>query len=284
MKYIICEKPGKFLLKEKEPPTRKAGEALLKINQVGICGTDFHAYCGNQAFFSYPRILGHELAAEIIEIESNEQKLSAGDKVIIMPYISCYECFSCRNGKTNCCSKIQVIGVHSDGGMQEVVSLPADILIPAGKLSDTEIAIVEPLAIGAHAIRRAALQKGETVLVIGCGPIGVGLMKQAQIDGAKVIAMDIDQDRLEYAKNEIGVDYCVNALKNPINEILAITNGDLATAVFDATGSRQALESGVNYLSFGGRYILVGIYNGNLSFNHPSMHSKETTLMCSRNA
>jgi len=269
MKYIVCEKPGEFLLKDKEVPKRKPSEALLKINQVGICGTDLHAYGGNQAFFSYPRILGHELAAEILEIEPNERGLKVGDKVIIMPYISCQKCISCRNGKTNCCTNIQVLGVHTDGGMQEIISVPESILIPAGKLSDSEIALVEPLAIGAHAIRRAAVQAGETVLVIGCGPIGIGMMKLAQIDGAKVIAMDINQERLEYAKNEIGVDYIVNALENPLEKVQEITN---------------ALESGTNYMSHGGRYVLVGLSKGDLTFNHPSIHSKETTLMCSRNA
>jgi len=284
MKYIVCERPGEFLLKEKEAPIPKIGEALLKINQVGICGTDLHAYAGNQAFFSYPRILGHELAAEILEIGDNEQGLKKGDKVIIMPYISCQKCIACRNEKTNCCTNIQVLGVHADGGMQEMITVPTDILIPAGNLSDHAIALVEPLAIGAHAIRRAAVKKGEFVLVIGCGPIGIGMMKLAQIDGAKVIAMDINQERLEYAKKDIGVDFIVNALEEPLEKIKEITNGDLATAVFDATGSQRALETGINYMAHGGRYVLVGLSKGNLTFSHPSIHSKETTLMCSRNA
>ncbi len=201
-----------------------------------------------------------------------------------MPYVSCGTCIACRNGKTNCCTNIQVLGVHTDGGMQEIISVPSNILIPAGNLSDAAIALVEPLAIGAHAIRRAAVQKDEFVLVIGCGPIGIGMMKLAQIDGAKVIAMDINNERLAYAKTEIGVDYIVNALENPLEAIHKITNGDLATAVFDATGNQKALESGVNYMSHGGRYVLVGLSKGDLTFNHPAIHSKETTLMCSRNA
>ncbi|MEM6963874.1 MAG: zinc-binding alcohol dehydrogenase family protein [Bacteroidota bacterium] len=284
MKYIVCEQPGEFLIKEKEIPVRKSGEVLLKINQVGICGTDLHAYGGNQAFFTYPRILGHELAAEILEIEANEMKLKRGDKVIIMPYVSCRDCVACRNGKTNCCTNIKVLGVHTDGGMQEIISVPENILIPAGKLSDQEIALVEPLAIGAHALRRAAIQPDETILIIGCGPIGIGMMKLAQIDGAKVIAMDINQDRLAYAKDEIGVDFIVNALDNPLEKIKEITNGDLATAVFDATGSQKALETGIDYMAHGGRFVLVGLSKGNLTYHHPSIHSKETTLMCSRNA
>lgn len=284
MKYIVCEKPGLFSLKEKEKPTRKANHALLKIKQVGICGTDLHAYGGNQAFFTYPRVLGHELAAEIVEIDDNEQGLGVGEKVIIMPYLSCQKCIACRNGKTNCCTNISVLGVHSDGGMQEYITVPNDILIPAGNLSISEIALVEPLAIGAHAIRRANLQKGESIVVVGCGPIGIGLMKLAQMDGIRVIALDVNKERLQYAKDKIEVDAVVHVLDNPVEKVKALTNGELATAVFDATGNQRALESGIDYMAHGGRYILVGLSKGSLTFTHPAIHSKETTIMCSRNA
>lgn len=284
MKYIVCEQPGKFLLKEKDAPLPKKGEALLQITKVGICGTDLHAYAGNQAFFTYPRILGHELAAEVIEIAPNASGIKVGDKVVVMPYISCKRCIACRNGKTNCCTNIQVLGVHTDGGMQEQISVPVDILLPANELSDDQMAIVEPLAIGAHAIRRANLQVGETVAVIGCGPIGIGIMKLAQIAEATIIALDINEQRLQYAKNEIGVDYIVNVGTDPVQQVLDITNGDLCTAVFDATGNKGALESGPAYMSHGGRFILVGLSKGELTFMHPAIHAKETTLLCSRNA
>lgn len=284
MKYIVCEEPGKFELREKEAPVRKAGEALLKINKVGICGTDLHAYAGNQAFFTYPRILGHELASTVLEIDENPQGIKAGDGVIVMPYVSCGECVACRAGKTNCCSNITVLGVHGDGGMQEQIAVPTNILLPAGDLSDDEMAIVEPLAIGAHAIRRAAVQPGETVVVVGCGPIGIGMMKLAQIAGAKVIALDMNDDRLKYAKEEIGVDYIVNVKDKPVDKVAEITGGDLATAVFDASGHKGALESGPDYMAHGGRYVLVGLSKGELTFVHPKIHAKETTIMCSRNA
>ncbi|AXT50250.1 zinc-binding alcohol dehydrogenase family protein [Aquimarina sp. BL5] len=284
MKYIVCEKPGEFSLKEKEAPVRKKNEALLKINKVGICGTDLHAYAGNQAFFTYPRILGHELASEVIEIEDNERNIKTGDKVVVMPYLSCGKCIACRNGKTNCCTNISVLGVHGDGGMQEFITVPVNILLPANNLSFDEMAIVEPLAIGAHAIRRAAIVKDEFVVVIGCGPIGIGIMKLAQIQGAKVIALDMNIDRLNYAKQEIGVDYIVNASDNPIKKIEDITNGELATAVFDASGNKHALEAGPNYMAHGGRFVLVGLSKGELTYTHPAVHAKEMTLMCSRNA
>lgn len=284
MKYIVCEKPGQFLLKEKAVPKRKKGEALLRMTRVGICGTDLHAFQGNQPFFTYPRILGHELAAEIIEIEPNEQGFKVGDKVIIMPYISCKKCIACRNRKTNCCTDIQVLGVHTDGGMQEIYSLPIDILIPAGNLSDEAIALVEPLAIGAHSIRRANIQKGETVLVIGCGPIGLGILKQAQLAGGKVIAMDMNADRLTFIQEKMGIPYTVNARDKPLEKILAINHNELPTIVMDATGNKKALETGVTYMAHGGKYVLVGLFKGDLSFYHPFIHSRETTLLCSRNA
>lgn len=284
MHYVVCEKPGEFVLKEKDAPIRKEGEALLKITKVGICGTDLHAFAGNQAFFTYPRILGHELATRIEEIGENDKGLKNGDNVVVMPYLSCQKCVACRAGKTNCCTNIAVLGIHTDGGMQEYITVPVDILIPAQKLTDDQMAVVEPLAIGAHAIRRANIQSGETIVVIGCGPIGIGIMKLAQIEGAKIIAIDVNQERLAYAKEKIGVNYTVLAGEDAVDNIRKITNGDLATAVFDATGHKGALESGTDYMSHGGRYILVGLSKGELTFTHPKIHAKETTLMCSRNA
>lgn len=284
MKYIVCEKPGEFILKEKEAPIRKQNEALLQINKVGICGTDLHAYAGNQAFFTYPRILGHELASEVLEIGENNRGIKAGDKVVVMPYVSCGECIACKNGKTNCCTNITVLGVHGDGGMQEQITVPTDILLPANNLSNDQMAIVEPLAIGAHAVRRAAIIPGETVAVVGCGPIGIGIMKLAQIAGAKVVAIDMNEQRLEYAKEKIGVEYTVKAGEGAAEAIAELTNGDMCTAVFDASGNKFALEAGPSYMSHGGRFVLVGLSKGDLTYNHPAVHSKEMTLMCSRNA
>jgi len=284
MKYIVCERPGEFLLKEKAAPVRKENEALLKIKKVGICGTDLHAYSGNQAFFTYPRILGHELASEVLEIGANESGIKAGDKMVIMPYISCGKCVACRHGKPNCCTNITVLGVHGDGGMQEQITVPANLLIPANNLSDDEMAIVEPLAIGAHALRRANVVKDEYIVVVGCGPIGIGIMKLAQIRGAKVIAIDVNAERLQYAKKEIGVDDVVNAKNDAVKKIEDITNGELATAVFDASGNKYALETGPNYMAHGGRFVLVGLSKGELTYTHPAIHAKEMTLLCSRNA
>ena len=236
-------------------------------------------------FFSYPRILGHELSGQIVEIDNiNNKGLRIGDKVIIMPYISCLICKACKNGKTNCCTNIKVLGVHIDGGMQEYISIPLELLMPANNLTDSEITIVEPLAIGAHAIRRSEIKKDALVLVVGCGPIGIGIMKLAQINGAKVIAMDVNNDRLVYVKEKIGIEHTVLADLNSFEKILELTNGELVDTVFDATGNQMALEKGINYMSHGGKYVLVGLSKGNISFHHPSIHAKEASIICSRNA
>jgi len=284
VKYIVCEKPREFLLKEKEAPVRKENEALLQINKVGICGTDLHAYAGNQAYFEYPKILGHELASQVMVIGENDKGIKIGDKVVVMPYVSCGVCFACNKGKTNCCENITVLGVHADGGMQEQISVPIDVLLPANHLSDDQMAIVEPLAIGAHAIRRSGIVPDETVAVVGCGPIGIGIMKLAQIAGAKVIALDTNTQRLNYAKDKIGVDHVVNAGDNALREVTEITNGDLCAVVFDASGNKNALEACPDYMSHGGRFVLVGLSKGELTYLHPKVHAKEMTLLCSRNA
>ena len=284
MKYIVCEKPRKFLLKEKEAPVRKENEALLQINKVGICGTDLHAYAGNQAYFEYPKILGHELASEVIDIGENDKGIKIGDKVVVIPYISCGVCFACNKGKTNCCENITVLGVHADGGLQEQISVPINLLLPANHLSDDQIAIVEPLAIGAHAIRRSGIETDENVAVVGCGPIGIGIMKLAQIAGANVIALDMNVQRLNYAKDKIGADHVVNVGGNALREVTEITNGDLCSIVFDASGNKNALETCPDYMSNGGKFVLVGLSKGELTYSHPKVHAKEMTLLCSRNA
>ena len=284
MKYIVCERPGKFSIREKKVPQRDQNEALLKVNKVGICGTDIHAYAGNQPFFSYPRILGHELSCTVLEIGENEKKIATGDNVIVMPYISCKNCVACNKGKTNCCTNINVLGVHKDGGMQEKISVPIDILLPAKDLTFNQMAIVEPLSIGAHAIKRANIKPNEFIAVIGCGPIGIGIMKLSQIMGSKVIAIDTNEQRLKFAIEKIGVDFAVKAGDDSIKNVSKITNGDLCSSVFDATGNKLALESGPDYVSHGGTFVLVGLFNGELTYTHPSVHAKEMSLICSRNA
>ncbi|WP_035807357.1 zinc-binding alcohol dehydrogenase family protein [Lunatimonas lonarensis] len=283
MHYIVCETPGKLVLTEKEVPVPQPGEVLVRIKKVGICGTDIHAFAGNQAFFTYPRILGHELAGEVAD-PNGQAGFNPGDKVAIIPYVSCGSCIACRAGKTNCCSTLKVYGVHTDGGMQEYFSFPAQLLLPAPDLSLEEIAIIEPLCIGYHAVQRAQFTAGETVLIMGCGPIGLAMIRFATLAGARVIAVDVNAQRLEKARSRFGADEILVAGESLANQVSELTGGELCPVVMDATGNKQALESGLNYLAHGGRYLLVGLYKGDLAINHPTLHAKEGAVMSSRNA
>ena len=283
MKYIVCEKPHEFILKEKPMPVRKDGEVLLKIKKIGVCGTDIHAFGGTQPYFEYPRILGHELAAEYIE--GNAEGFKLGDKVTFIPYFHCGECVACRNGLTNCCANIKVFGVHIDGGMAEYVTVPEQYLLHGDGLDYDQLALIEPLAIAAHGVRRAAVNSKDTVLVMGAGPIGVGLIQFAKIAGAKVIALDINEYRLNFCKTALNADATINPANEDVTaRLMEITNGDMPTVVIDATGNRNVMNSAFNYIAHGGRFVLVGLQKGELSFSHPDFHKRESTLMSSRNA
>ena len=284
MKYIRLEQPGCLALDEKEFPTPSAGSVLLKVKAVGICGTDLHAYQGNQPFFDYPRVLGHELATEIVDTGNSTAPLSAGDRVVIIPYINCQQCQACAAGQTNCCERLKVLGVHTDGGMQEVISVPDRLLIPASDLSVEEISIVEPLSIGAHALRRSRVTKDQSIVVIGCGPIGIGLIQLAKYIGAHVIAIDTNDHRLNLAKEKFGADVVINALQSPLEKLTEVSGGNLSDFVFDATGKKSVIESTVDYMRHGGTIVFVGLTNGQLTFHNPTIHRKEASLLCSRNA
>lgn len=264
-------------------PVAAAGNTLLKIERIGICGTDLHAFEGTQPFFNYPRILGHEIAATIETTAA--EGFTNGEAVTIIPYFNCGTCIACRMGKPNCCEAIQVCGVHTDGGMREYLSVPDYSLVYGNGLSFDALALVEPLAIGAHGIKRAAITIGEFVLVVGTGPIGLGTLEFARIAGAKVIAMDINEHRLNFCKTQLNIDFTVNpATENVVEKLKEITNNDMPTVIIDATGNLAAINTSFQYMAHGGRYVLVGLQKGNISFSHPEFHKREATLMSSRNA
>ena len=283
MRALICTTPHHFDYVDTAAPVAAAGETLLKIKRIGICGTDLHAFEGTQPFFSYPRILGHELAAEIVTTDA--AGFSTGETVTFIPYFYCGICIACRMGKPNCCTSIKVCGVHIDGGMREYLTVPSYSLVHGEGLTFDELALVEPLAIGVHGIRRASVAEGEYVLVIGAGPIGLGAIEFARIAGSKVIAMDINGNRLNFCREQLKVDFTVNpATEDVLEKLKAITNGDMPTVVIDATGNLKAINNAFQYLGHGGRYVLIGLQKGDISFNHPEFHKRESTLMSSRNA
>ena len=266
MKTLVCTCPGNFEYQTAEKPVLTNGHAIIKIKRIGICGTDLHAFEGTQPFFNYPRILGHELAGELVKFH-DAPGFHIGQKVTFIPYFKCGRCLACRSGKPNCCVNINVCGVHVDGGMMEYLSVPSYSLINGHGLDYDELALVEPLAIGAHGIKRAGVKPGEFVLVIGAGPIGLSAMEFARIADAQVIALDINDARLQFCKEKLNVAYTINALSPDVMEQLKIiTNGDMPAVIIDATGSQKAINKAFEYMAHAGRYVLIGLQKGRSKF------------------
>lgn len=284
MRILTCLKPGEFAYSSGPIPEIKKGFALIKVQRIGICGTDLHAFEGTQPFFNYPRVLGHELAGEIIEIETHAD-YRIGDQVSIIPYFSCGTCFACSQGKTNCCSKLNVFGVHSDGGMAEFILIPIQALFKSNSLDLDSLALLEPLSIGAHGIKRAQIKPHEFVLIVGAGPIGLGAAAMASLAGAQVIIQDVNQNRLDFAMKNLKISYCINPKKeDALLALKEITHGNMPRVVIDATGNKKAMEHSFQYISHGGAYVLIGLQLNEISFSHPEFHKREATLMSSRNA
>lgn len=287
MKAVILQGPGAFeLLDVAMPPPPGVDEVQVLVRRVGICGTDLHAFTETQPFFSYPRILGHELAVEVLKVgpTSLEHHLITGSRACLRPYINCGICGACLRGLNNCCSKMQVLGVHLDGGMREIMNVPLNTLHPTDQLADDELALVEMLSIGAHAVRRAQIERGEIVLVIGSGPIGVGVAQFAHLAGATVIAMDVSDARLNFARRQHGIAHVIDAKQDVQEQLKAIVSDDLPTVVFDATGNGKSMMNSFDYVAHGGRLVFVGLFQGNVTFNDPEFHRRELSLLASRNA
>ena len=283
-KTLVCRTPGELAYTDEAVGPLTADQTLLKIKRIGICGTDLHAFNGSQPYFTYPRVLGHELAAEVVT-SSDPNNFKPGATVTVMPYLNCGHCLACRSGKTNCCSAMQVFGVHRDGGMAEYLQVPTRLVINGQGLNLDELALVEPLAIGAHGIQRARVTPGEYVLVIGAGPIGLGAIEFARIAGANVIVMDTNARRLDFCRQKLKVKHIIHALYDNVIELLMeITGGDMPAVVIDATGNLNAINGAFQYMAHGGRFVLIGLQKGDINFSHPEFHKREATLMSSRNA
>jgi len=285
MKTIVLEKPGDFRLMERpELGTPPPGDALVRVLRVGVCGSDIHAYKGNQPFFTYPRVLGHELGVEIGAVGPNEKGLAVGDRCAVEPYLHCGRCIACRRGKTNCCVTLQVLGVHTDGGMREFMTVPVAKLHRSRSLSLDQLALVEMLTIGAHAVRRAQLEPGENALVIGAGPIGLSTITFAQLVGARVSVLETSAWRREFCRQHLQVNRCLDGQGDTGKQLEGMLNGDLPTTVFDATGSPKSMMQAVQYVANGGKLVYVSLVQADLTFTDPELHRRELTLLRSRNA
>ncbi|HEX7913923.1 MAG TPA: zinc-binding alcohol dehydrogenase family protein [Paraburkholderia sp.] len=283
MLSVICESPGVLRVQQRNVPARGNGEVLLRVSRVGICGTDLHIFTGNQPYLEYPRVMGHELSAVVVEAEP-DSGLAVGDGVYVMPYLSCGHCVACRQEKTNCCVSIKVLGVHRDGALTEYLSVPAQFVHKAEGVTLDQAAMLEFLAIGAHAVRRADVQAGQRVLVVGAGPIGMAAMIFAKLRGATVTCLDTRADRLAFCQSQLGVNAAVAVGTDDTEQLASLTDGEFFDAVFDATGNIDAMNRGFGFVAHGGKYTLISIVPGQVTFSDPEFHKRETTLLASRNA
>ena len=279
---LVCSEPGRLEVVQRPAPALADGQVLVRPRRVGICGTDYHIFEGKHPFLQYPRIMGHELAVEVVDATA-EFGLSAGDICVVNPYLSCGSCIACLAGKPNCCVRISVLGVHQDGGLTGLLAVPQANLIRAQGLTVDECASVEFLSIGAHAVRRGAATSRDRVLVVGAGPIGLGVALFAAASGAEVAVLDRSAERAATAEAITGA-VAIRAEGDPAEAVGAVTGGTGFDLVFDATGSQAAMEKGFEFVAHGGRYVLVSVIKDSVTFADPDFHRKEMTLFGSRNA
>jgi 2-desacetyl-2-hydroxyethyl bacteriochlorophyllide A dehydrogenase len=268
-----CLAPGQFdLVATPVPQTAPDGWVLVDIAAVGLCGTDYHIFAGKHPYLTYPRVIGHELAGRVAVAVPG---WAAGANVVINPYVSCGTCRACLRGKPNCCTRIEVLGVHRDGGLCARIAVPAGNLYPAGDLPLEHAAMVEFLAIGAHAVRRGEVAAGDRVLVTGAGPIGLGAALFAKARGAEVHLLDTTPARLQQAAG-LGFDH--------LHPAIGPEHVDGFDVVFDATGHSGAMEAGFAHVGHGGSYVLISVVQDRISFADPEFHKREMRLIGSRNA
>lgn len=285
MKALSLEAPKQFRRVDIPPPSKpKLGEALVRVHRVGVCGTDISGYLGKMPFFSYPRIPGHELGVEVLEVGQDVVNVRPGDRCSVEPYINDPNSYASRRGKPNCCEKLEVLGVHRDGGLRPEFIVPARKLHGGGKLTFDQLALVETLAIGCHACHRARPQSDESVLIIGAGPIGLATLEFVKLTGAKICVMDMNESRLEFCRRVMGVRQTVVPSSNLENDLRELTEGHLPDVVIDATGNNRSMSNSFGYIAPGGRLVFVGITTDEVTFQHPIFHKPEGTLLCSRNA
>ncbi len=285
MKALSLEAPKQWKRIDVPSPEQPgAGEALVRVHNVGICGTDISGYLGKMPFFSYPRIPGHELGVEVLDVGPGVANVKPGDRCAVEPYINCQKCYACLRGLTNCCEKHQTLGVHCDGGLRPRFLVPARKLHVSRKLSFEQLALVETLAIGCHATQRAALRPEESCLIIGAGPIGLSTLEFVKLTGAKIIVLDMNEGRLDFCRRVMGVQHTIKLSDRVEQDLRDVTDGHLPDVVIDATGSSASMSSAFGLITHGGRLVFVGITTDEVHFRHPLFHKPEGTLLCSRNA
>ncbi len=271
MRTVILSEPGRFTIGSEDHPIPGPGQALVRVHSIGVCGTDIKAYAGSQPFFTYPRILGHELGVEVLDAPSGQTRIRNGQHCAVEPYQTCGHCHPCRNGRANCCEDLRVLGVHRDGGMRPLICVLAEMLFPSSKLSPDQLALVETLGIGAHAVERSGVGANQSVLIVGGGPIGLTVLQFAISAGADVTLLELSERRRHFARQ-----FPVRVLGRP--------DGTRYQVVFDATGSRMAMESSFDHVASAGTLVLVGLVQDRISFDDPEFHRRELNVLSSRNS
>ena len=285
MKAVFIENPGEAVIRDIPRPARKPGEALLKLLYGGICGSDLGSYRGTFAYFSYPRTPGHEFSAEIVEIDENDRGLKPGMVVVCNPYFNCGECYSCKHGLVNACMSNQTMGVQREGAFSEYITMPLERIYDGKGLEPMVLAIIEPLCISYHGVKRAGVKGGDKVLIVGAGTIGILAAVAAKQKGAEVYIADVSRVKLDYAR-EFGVDGVVladgpEAYERAVKEI---TGGNGFDVTIEAVGLPSTFQNCIDAAAFGGNVVLIGIGKKNLDFNFTTIQKKELNVFGSRNA
>lgn len=282
---IVLAEPGRLEGRLGALPEPVPGEARLRIRRIGVCGTDIHAFHGRQPFFEYPRILGHELAAEVVSVNGTSD-LKPGEWVAVEPYLNDPESPASRRGRTNCCESLRVLGVHCDGGMRPELNVPLHKLHRAASASLDQLALVEMLCIGQHAVNRSLVSPEDLVLVLGAGPIGLSVISFLKGRGKRLVVADLSEARLGFCREVMGVDatIAVGPERDLASDLREACGGGLPDVIFDATGNRASMLSTFALAAHGGKIVFVGLFQGEVVFDDPNFHRRELTVMSSRNA
>lgn len=285
MKAIEITAPGVVNVVERPEPRVAPGEALLRVRRVGFCGTDLSSYRGVNPLVAYPRVPGHEIGAVIEELGPDVgEPWRIGQRVLVIPYTSCGACAACLAGRFNCCARNQTLGVQREGAMTELISVPAEKLIASDRLSLVELALVEPLTIGFHAVARGRVGSDDVVAVLGCGAIGLGVIAGAACRGARVVAVDVDDQKLALAKR-CGAHATVNSASSDLREALqSFSEGLGPSVVVEAVGSPATFRLAVEEVAFAGRVVYIGYAKAPVEYETKLFVLKELDILGSRNA
>ena len=280
MKAVALTAPGEVGVLHIPEPIRPGEDILLKVELVGLCGSDLNSYRGTNPLISYPRVIGHEIAATVLQ---GNAEFAPGTRVTVSPYTSCGHCASCRRGRPNACQFNQTLGVQRDGAMTELLSVPAE-KVYASSLSLKELCLVEPLTVGMHAVSRARVNCDDVVAIYGCGGVGLGVIAGAAFRGAVTVAIDVDDEKLETAR-ACGAAHIIRSDRESVHDRLqALTAGHGPDVVIEAVGLPQTFRGAVEEVAFSGRVVYIGYAKEPVSYETRLFVQKELDILGSRNA